>query len=273
MNFIQSFIALLLAALLLNNACFAESLTETSKIQTKKDNGQYVRERFLTLMKKPFITKQHPQQQNILIIGDSHAQDFLNAIIENNFLLNDQIRTRYIPTRCQIILEENIHRNWLTNDKQLCEKSDNLELARKQIHQADVIIFASLWRKWAAEKLAETIRNLKMRSEQKLYVIGRRSFRKVSKNVSLDLTKQELKQLRNEVDKDQMEINNLMKSKLNETHFINVHEHICGKGSTCPVYTDNYKLISFDGGHLSQAGARYFGRILFEQTQLRSLLE
>ena len=241
---------------------------------TQGSNGEYVRKRFLGLMKKPFTNNDDrtEQQKKILIIGDSHAQDFLNAIIENNYLANAQIRTRYIPTRCQIYLGKNKHLKWLVADKNLCERSDNLELAKTQINQADVIILAAFWRKWAVELLPETIKNLNFRSDQSLFIIGRRSFRKIDTNNIQSLNKIELKQIRNVVDENQLQINKIMQSSLDHKIFVNAHQLLCGEGSTCPAFTDNGKLISFDGGHLSQAGARYFGRELFQKSQLRRLI-
>jgi len=273
MKAMQTISLVLVLILLTYNLSFADNKTPIAKQNIQRNNGEYVRERFLKLIKQPFIVKNNPMQKKILIIGDSHAQDFLNAIMENNYLTQDQIKTRYIPTRCQIFLDKNIHQNWLAEDKQLCDKSDNLELAKAQINQADVIIFAAFWRKWAAQALAKTISNLQLKPEQTIFVIGRRSFRKIDKSKTVNLSNIELKQLQNTVDENQIEINTLMQNTLDKNIFVNVHKLICGTDSTtCPAYTDNYKLISFDGGHLSKEGARYFGRIIFQQSQLKSLL-
>ncbi len=266
-------ILILLFTVLDVNDVFADEKNTLAKQVTQKTKGEYVRKRFLKLMKQPFVANENPQQKKILIIGDSHAQDFLNAIFENNYLSNHQIKTRYIPTRCQIALGEQIQSLWLDEDKELCNKSDNLALARPQINQADVIILAAFWRKWAAVMLPETIKNLQLNSNQQIYVIGRRSFRTVNPSDTFNLTNTQLKQLRNPVDENQIEINNIMQSTLDKNIFINVHKLLCGKVNTCPAFTDDLTLISFDGGHLSQDGARFFGRILFEQTQLRSLIK
>lgn len=234
------------------------------------DNGEYVRARFLQLMKKPFVTKDQKTREKtkILIIGDSHAQDFLNSIFENKLLTHTQISTRYIPTRCQIVLGK---KRWIASDKPLCEKSDTLELARSQIKNADVIILAAFWRKWAAEALPQTINNLELTKDQRLYIIGRRSFSKSDPSDIKKLNTQERINLRLKVDKHQIEINNIMKNTLDEKVFINTHLLICGQSSTCPAFTDDLKMISFDGGHLSKDGARYFGHQLFQKSKLRNL--
>lgn len=252
----------------------AENHLSAENKKTQKQNGEYVRKRFLQLMKKPFLKNNQTtkQQQKILIIGDSHAQDFLNAILENGLLKNSQISTRYIPTRCQIYLGEDIHEKWQENDQQLCEKSDNLEIAGSQINYADTIILAAFWRKWSVEALPETIKNLNLATHQTLFVIGRRSFRKVNQEDINQLNNQQLKDYRNPVDENQIEINNNMRKTLDEKNFINVHRLICGESSTCPAFTNDLKLISFDGGHLSQDGAKYIGNVLFKSSQLKQII-
>ena len=267
----------ILIILFIHNPVVAEIKASVKKViikNTQDNNSEYVRKRFLQLMKKPFIDedKNKKQQKKILIIGDSHAQDLLNAIVENNYLALTQIRTRYIPTRCQIYLGEDNNEKWLNTDKQLCEKSDSLELAKKQINDADVIILAAFWRKWAAELLSKTIKNINLRSDQSIFIIGRRSFRKVDSNRLHNLNQSELKQLRNAVDENQLDINTIMQNTLDKKIFVDVHTLICVDVATCPAFTDNAKLISFDGGHLSQDGARYIGRELFQKSQLKQLI-
>ena len=129
-----------------------------------------------------------------------------------------------------------------------------------------------MWRKWAAIQLTQTVRNLGLTKDKTLFVIGRRSFLTPKKEEIRDLSNQELKLLRKEVDIHQLDINNLMISTLDKNVFINVHEIVCGASSSCPVFTDNLKMISLDGGHLSKDGARYLGRILFNKSQLSALI-
>jgi hypothetical protein len=55
-----------------------------------------------------------------------------------------------------------------------------------------------------------------------------------------------------------------MKEGLRNYHFIDVLGLLCGEGaSTCPIFTEDGKLISPDGGHLTKHGARYVGRKVF----------
>lgn len=238
---------------------------ELLKVANKKASGAYVRTRFLKAMKEtinPNATKK------ALIIGDSHAQDFFNSVLENNYLKNYQITTRYIPTRCQIYLGDKGKQYTAAKDKALCAKSDSLLRAKEAIAKADLIIIVSKWRKWAAKELPQTIRKLAITPQQTLVVIGGKSFGRVTIRKYLQMSDDKLRSLRNEIDGNQNEINEIMKKSVNANAFVNTHQLICGTSSTCPVFTKDLKLISFDGGHLTKEGARYMGKILFKSPVL-----
>ena len=236
-----------------------------------QDPGEYVRARFLAKMKQAF---EPDERKKMLIIGDSHAQDFYNGILENGFLKNYQISTRYIPTRCQIYLGEHnqsISAEIKPEDRALCEKSDNLYQAKAQIAQADVIILVASWRKWSALALKQTLNRLHLDSSQRLFVIGRKSFRKAPLKDYQHLPRKALLALRNPVDEHQTEINRILRQTLPAHQFIDIHQLICGHAESCPVFTDHQQQISFDGGHFSKDGARYITRLLFEHSPLGQL--
>lgn len=247
----------------------SQTHTDLLKTADTKASGKYVRTRFLEIMKKPFDSG---DKKKALIIGDSHAQDFLNGVLENNYLRNYQIRTRYIPTRCQLYLGENMAQYIQPKDKILCSKSDNLSQAKKQIDEADLIVLAASWKEWSAKKLPQTINNLALSSQQKLLIIGRKNFGKISIRHYLRLPEEKLRNLRNQVDAHQNKINGIMSKTLDKSQFVDIHGLICGTLSTsCPVFTDDLKLISFDGDHLTRSGAQYIGKILFQTPLLKNL--
>lgn len=232
-------------------------------------SGQYTRERFLALHKQPFDAGD--SRPKLLIIGDSHAQDFLNSVLENGYLANYQIRTRYIPFRCQVFLSDEGKRHIKPKDQALCDVSDNLERAKAQIAAADLIILSSLWEEWAAKLLPETIRNIDLRPDQRLVVIGRKEFGKITVRKYLAMPENALSSVANKVNDSTRVINEIIRQGVGDTVFVDQHKLICGTGPTCRLFTDDLQLISFDGGHLTQAGAKYVGKLLFEGSLLGKL--
>ena len=241
---------------------------ELLKAADVKVSGKYVRTRFLEIMKKPFDPS---ARKKALIIGDSHAQDFLNGILENGYLQDYQISTRYIPVRCQIVLSDDALKYIKAKDKSFCSNADSLSKAMSQIAEADLIILVANWQEWSAKQLPQTINKMALTPKQKLFVVGRKSFGKVSIRDYLRMSGEELIQLRNKIDDQQLKIDAMMSDSLTNAVFINHHKLICGTSEKCPVFTNDFKLISFDGGHLTKDGARYIGKILFKNSPLGSL--
>ncbi len=241
---------------------------ELLKATNKKANGTYVATRFLKATKQPI----NPDAtKKALIIGDSHAQDFFNSILENKALQDYQISTRSIPTRCQVYLGKHLSRYIAAKDKVFCEKSDSLKKSMKQIAEADVIFLVANWTEWSASELPQTIKNMKLSKRQKLFVIGRKSFGKVSVRKYLHLSKDKLLKIRNKPDAKQDKISSIMHNTLSKDILIDVQKLVCGPTDTCPIFTKDLKLISFDGGHLTKNGARYIGQLLFKKSALASL--
>lgn len=238
---------------------------ELLKAANTKESGKYVRQRFASLAKKPFTDN---AKKKALIIGDSHAQDFVNMIFENHYWKGYQISTRSIPTQCQPIF--NAAKYIAAKDQQSCAKADSLEKAKEQIAQADVVILSANWKDWSAKALPETVKKLGLTAKQKLLIIGRKSFGKVNIRKYLRLSETKLRNMRNQPDNEQEKINNLMKSTLDKSVFVDAQKLIC-QAEGCRVFTSNLKLISFDGGHLTPEGARYIGTLLFKDSHLSGI--
>lgn len=277
MTMLKPLISTTLLALTLGAASFfassnasADFRSDMLKAADPKASGEYVRARFLKQMKKPFNPSD--SRPKALLIGDSHAQDFYNAILESGSMSGYQISTRYIPTVCQMYLgAEDITGLRDSRHASICAKSDTLEQAKAQIAEADVVILTSNWKDWSAQRLPETIKNLALTPAQKLVVIGRKSYGTLNIRKYARMPEAQLKTLRNEVDIPQLKINNILKSGIPANVFVDQHQLVCGGGNNCPVFTKDMGLITFDGGHFTPQGAKYVGEILFNSPQLKGL--
>lgn len=264
-------LSLLMTSLLLGHVSGAVANTNRDALLQAADTeagGEYTRQRFVAVQKKPFDPAD--SRKKLLLIGDSHAQDFLNSMLENGYLANYQIRTRHIPTSCQIVLGEAAGAFIQPKDAALCADSDNLTQAKTQIAEADVVIFSSRWREWAAQLLPDTIKQLELRPEQRLVVIGAKDFGRLSLRNYLKMSDEELLALRNKPDPVPAAINRQLRDTLGDEVFVDPQRLLCGDGR-CRLFTDELKLISYDGGHLTPDGARYVGKLLFEGSVLGKL--
>lgn len=245
----------------------ATAQTDILQAADKEKSGEYVRQRFLQQLEKPFNPSD--QRKKMLVIGDSHAQDFYNALVENNLDQRYQISTRRIPAICGLYLgSEDISRLIDKKHIPICEKADTLAAAKPHIEQADVVIIAANWELWSAQRLPTTIQQLSIKEPQKLFIVGRKDFGKLNLRQYLGMSDEELIQLRNPVYGAQHEINQTMKQSLPAGTFVNIQALVCQTEDSCPLFTPQARLISFDGGHLTPAGASHVGNILLRNPLL-----
>lgn len=262
---------ILMAGLLLGNASVATADSNRDALLQAADNksgGEYTRQRFVAVQKKPFDGAD--TRKKLLLLGDSHAQDFLNSMLENGYLAQYQIRTRHIPTACQPVMPKQAGEFIQTKDSALCAESDNLASAKQQLAEADVVILAARWQEWAAKLLPETIQQLALRPEQRLVVVGAKDFGRLSLRNYLKMSDDDLLALRNKPDPVPASINRLLRGALGDEVFVDTQRLVCGEGN-CRLFTDELQLISYDGGHLTPEGAKYVGKLLFEGSVLGKL--
>lgn len=241
-----------------------------AKATNTRSNNAYAFEECRKLQAKPFDN--NIRKKKVIIVGDSQGCDLLNSALENGYLKNYQIQFRFIPYPCQTVPGEYISKYIEPKHRQFCTqkgRTDSLESAKKQVQNADVLIFASLWKPEVAKKLPKIIRFLKSRKRQKLIVVGNKFFGKLAIKNYFHMSHQELRSLRNDVGTKSMEINSILKKKTHgKIAFVDPHKLVCGNSTSCPIFTQNLQLISYDGRHLTKAGARYMGRIMFQNSVL-----
>ncbi len=232
-------------------------------------SGAYVKRRFVDLQG----SFGHDARPKLLVIGDSFAQDFTNSAFEQRALEGWTVRTFAIDSRCQIYLDaESAQQHWAPAARSLCAQAKTLATAADVIAQADVVVLAASWLPWAAELLPRTIASLHLRPSQRLFVIGRKDFGSINVRHLMSVPLTQLAGARNAVSPSHLRVNDIMQRTLSADVFVDVHALLCDRLATCPLFTPEGKLISFDGAHLTPDGAGYVGRLLFHRSALRDLV-
>ena len=266
--------AVLLFGILMSTVTVSAESTRADilKATNKKENGAYVREKFVSLMGKTFdTTGEESNKKKVIVIGDSHAQDFINMAFEGAHLDNYQVKTRHIPTQCQVVLSDGYEKYIEQKSKEICNKSDSVKAALGQIKQADVVILVANWKEWSAKEMPATIKNLHLIDDQKVYVIGRKNFGKIKLRKLMRKSKKKLLAIQNPVDGRQESIVSIMEKVIPKDSYVDFQNTVCGSKDKCAIFTPDAKLVTFDGGHLTKHGAKYLGGILFSKTILSEL--
>ena len=236
--------------------------------------GHYVSSLFNRHVLKPF--DENDSRKKILIIGDSYSQDLVNALQEAGFLKYIQISTRHISHLCGNLFISQADLMELSNEPfmPMCNREGLFEDAklRELMQSADEIWFASMWHKWQANNIDKSFVNIERETKKPIKIFGTKDFGGVNLKVLMALSNAQKIELRQNINLEYQQINQLMKSKLPTNVYIDSQAVICGSANTCRLFDNEANLLSFDGWHLTRAGAVYFGSKLSGDEQFKDLL-
>jgi peptidoglycan/LPS O-acetylase OafA/YrhL len=224
--------------------------------------GIYVRTRFNEHHDRDF---EDNGRVKLLIIGDSYAQDLVNAIYESGIISNFTVSTYRISGRCgNLYLHYDYSDLIAPRDRPLCANNRDYNNQRIQylMQKADAIWFASSWRQWQVELLSESIQNIQDVTNARLLVFGRKNFGDITINQLISIPEDNRVSYRQMVTDSHWQTNELMKNNINEDYLIDLQELLCDGLKKCPVFDDKNNLISYDGYHLTSKGAIFLGEKL-----------
>lgn len=228
--------------------------------------GRYVRRNFARRDLAEFADNGRP---NVLIIGDSHAQDFMNVVVESGLEEQANLASYYMHPRCSnLYIERDISDHINPEDRRMCSRQDGYAAPalHARMSEADTILVVASWRSWNPGYIEESFRNIARHTSARLVLVGRKDFGPVSIARLLQLSPEERRGLRLGVSGDHMDTNDRMRAL--DLTFIDLHRIICGDRADCPTFTEDLRLISHDGGHLTRDGAVYVGRALLEKSDI-----
>ena len=211
--------------------------------------------------------------KDILIIGDSHMQDLVNAVYEAGLNNNYEFSSFYIPVNCGV---------YFIKDKKDMEelKSDCVNRSfynsnlKKQMLVADEIWVISSWKQRyvykymtkSLENLLDVNKNIILFGKKHLGVVSEKWYLKNDSELwSLPIKSNENTRIFKSVENTNNLINEI--SKNSQVKFINTQNLICDGDNLCPNY-NNGEIISYDGDHITPYGANILGnkikQILFK---------
>ena len=211
-----------------------------------------------------------PSNRRVALIGDSSSQDFFNMIIEGKYWTNYEVCLYKLVQECQIYLPSENKDD--QSSRQGCGYVFDLKSELPIIRQANIIVLASRWKDWSAERLNTTIKLFNLTINQQVFVLGRKDFGAVNVNAYVDKPfEYRIKQYQYP-DPDAVKANEALKKALDKSIYVDVQGMICtGVNQSCPIFTANGKLITFDGTHLTKHGALYVGRLIFNNEPLNRI--
>lgn len=233
------------------------------------DEGRYIRAAFRILEDRPFDSD--PATPNVLIIGDSYAQDFVNMALENDYLSGASASAFHIPAHCGVVLRPGGHEDLIAPaDRAACARLRGVADISDRIAAADVVILVASWRDWVVDVLPETIAQLRALGPERVVVVSRKSFGPILLRDYLDMPAAERLAVRNPPPEDLAAQTARLRETLPDGVLVDFAATACD-GGPCPVFAEDGALISLDGWHLTRDGAAAIGRKLFAHTALAGL--
>jgi peptidoglycan/LPS O-acetylase OafA/YrhL len=227
------------------------------------DASKYVNSRFNNL---DIAFDSIDSTPNLLIIGDSFGEDIINALYESDLDKKYSISTKKIHAHCgNLFVKDDLTEYIRKQDRASCLKGYQDPVLIERIRNADEIWLVSSWRSWHVPFIPQSLKNIKnLNVEAKLKVFGRKHFGKRSANEWIAATGINIDQLLStkNLPQSHSEINSEMRKIIDSQEFIDISWMICGSDIECSNKSPDGLPISYDGVHLTKAGARYLGEKL-----------
>ena len=231
--------------------------------QINSANSNYVIQRFNELQYSDW----NSDKTKLFLVGDSFAQDLTNAIYEAGLNNNYSISTWQIAARCgNVYIRVEEKKEFISGkDFPSCFKTDyfgNVDFIEK-LKNADEVWFASSWKPWQAELIKMSIANIEELTTAHIRVFGRKDFPLFKPRKYLGLSGIERANFSEPIPAESVEINQRFLELLDGYDFVDVQSLMCGGNvNECKIFTEAGQIKTYDGGHLTKAGASFYGNSL-----------
>lgn len=199
--------------------------------------------------------KSAPDSGDVLIVGDSYAQDFFNVLQETQTIANDfrlKLSSWYVHFDCHIEIQSEVSKN------KLCEQ---YILNSDLIEASDILIFAKNWQPGFDKHLKYILQTY---PSKKIIILGSKHFGKVNLHfLSASVEgRQTIKQNKlKRIEQLNEELAKFLMAYENVT-FYNPMNAFCDD-KRC-ILSKSGRLFSYDGGHLTPSGAKVIGKHILQ---------
>lgn len=212
------------------------------------DPRSYV-DRVFDLQKDAFTEN---DRTRITVIGNSFARDLVNTILEYEGYSASQYDLAYQFKSCDAALEQN----------------------RALVESSDFVLLTSDWGQAGEQPsdalaLADCIEEMAGVTRAQVYVVGSKNFG-WNNNYVLRYPYEEAAALRTRPMSPVSAFNQAAAEAIG-ARFINLLALLQDDQGEVPIFTPDGQLMTYDTNHFTPAGARFAGKLLFEQTALASL--
>lgn len=220
----------------------------------------YVNARFNALSLKSF---RQQGKARVFVIGDSFAQDLVNALYESNIAEDLDIATWHISADCGNLALPLDRMKEILNATLFdrCQQSGWYEsdAVIDHINQADLVIMTSSWTTWHLDYLAESLSRFQTRFHDRYLVIGTKSLGPINIRALLDMPKKQRYTAGFTPTANISEINTRILEIAGQSKALNIQPAFCPDPGHCMQFDAKGNLISYDGGHLTKEGATFLG--------------
>ena len=202
-------------------------------------------------------------KKKVILIGDSHAKDFINILEESKLFGEYSFSTKQINSECgNLYLDDYtpLYRHIPDKRQERCRVMGWYEGAkfRELTQSADEIWLVNAWHAWTVPYLHESIKRIEEGFGVTVRVFGLKNFGTVSKEKVLKIEQSERVGYGQPVLPEALAVDRAMTQALDSfPRYYPVLDMMCGgDAGDCRIFDGEGAIISPDGGHLTQEGAK-----------------
>ncbi len=205
-------------------------------------------------------------KRKVLLVGDSFAKDALNLVLESDLNQRFTFSTKQINSECGNIYVPFDKEQYISENQILrCNTLGWYESTRMKelMGQADEIWLVGRWVDWVAPYVGPSVVQMQKDYNKPVRVFGIKNFGKSSTYEGIKVPADKRNGYTQPAQPEAVAVEKAMRDSVPAENYTSFLEIFCGKDfQTCPVFTPDGGLISQDGGHLTEAGAKYLSKQL-----------